>query len=247
MNKTVSMLTVTQLSRSHLFPNLIELVKRQDYKNIIQWVIVEGSQNYKDAEKNEQLIFDEIAKHNFSFEVLYVSYEGYTFSQMLNVGNLICTGDVITIFEDDDFYPSTRISHSVEMLNTYDCEIVGCSGIYIYDCSDCQFYKFKTLNPFHSCNNAFSYTKNYANTHKFSPIYNNEFCVESPFTKNFSEKMAQLLSEFTIIHFFHDANTYNKLQHKSSWIRNETMIKIEKFPLNINEKNAFDNMARLFK
>ena len=46
---SVSIVTITQLSRRECLLNLYELIKLQTYSNIIEWIIVEGSQLHKHA------------------------------------------------------------------------------------------------------------------------------------------------------------------------------------------------------
>ena len=46
---SVSILTITQYSRRKCLTNLSELIKQQEYCNIIEWVIVDGSHHSADA------------------------------------------------------------------------------------------------------------------------------------------------------------------------------------------------------
>ena len=62
---TVSLVTVTQYARMECLTNLRELITAQLYPNIIEWVIVEGSQTKIDAFVNEQHI--EALKKSASF------------------------------------------------------------------------------------------------------------------------------------------------------------------------------------
>ena len=48
-NAQVSIVTITQSNRYDCLMNLYELIKLQNYQNIKEWIIVEGSKNENDA------------------------------------------------------------------------------------------------------------------------------------------------------------------------------------------------------
>jgi len=50
---SVSIVTITQYSRFNCLKNLYNLIHLQDYTNIKEWIIVEGSKNAKDADLNK--------------------------------------------------------------------------------------------------------------------------------------------------------------------------------------------------
>jgi hypothetical protein len=52
----VSIVTVTQLKRKDTRIVLADLIKKQTYRNIIEWVIVEGSKTKEQCEENEKNI-----------------------------------------------------------------------------------------------------------------------------------------------------------------------------------------------
>ena len=52
--KSVSILTITQNVRFECIKILYQMILKQTYKNILEWILVEGSQNKNDAEKNKQ-------------------------------------------------------------------------------------------------------------------------------------------------------------------------------------------------
>ena len=53
---SVSIVTITQLSRHECLLNLYELIQLQIYQNIIEWVIVEGSKTEENATINKEYI-----------------------------------------------------------------------------------------------------------------------------------------------------------------------------------------------
>jgi hypothetical protein len=50
---SVSIVTINQLKRRDTIKITAELINSQSYKNIIEWVIVEGSKNLEDSMVNE--------------------------------------------------------------------------------------------------------------------------------------------------------------------------------------------------
>jgi len=218
------------------------MIKRQDYKNIKEWVIVEGSPEEELAGVN----CIEIKKvvENFHIPVVYVEYtEKKPFSEIYNSGNNACSGDIIVIMEDDDYYPPCRVSHAVEELEKSEKLIAGCSGIFMYCYSTDKFYKFKPFNCNHSCNHAFAYKRQYLENHHFE---NNNFNIESSFTNEFTEPMVQLDPNKTIVLSIHSENTVKKdtelIQH---WLIYSVIKITKKGILSYIPEDIFFNMKNV--
>ena len=129
MKKTVSIITVTQLKRKETLLILVDLIKEQTYKNIVQWVIVEGSKTLEECKENEKNIME----LNFNL-IHYIPGDGTVkLGELRNIGNKACIGDITVCMDDDDYYPPTRVSHAVEMLSRSKYLIAGCSEKYLYD------------------------------------------------------------------------------------------------------------------
>lgn len=205
-NPQVSIITVTQLSRSLCLKNLLTLIKLQTYENIIEWVIVEGSKTEKDGIENRKKIID------LSFEshlpIVYLKYTGNALSDLRNNGNTVCSGDIIVCMDDDDYYPAQRIEDAVYKLTKSKCLIAGCSDIYIYDYYLATLYRSQKLGKNHSTNNCMAFKREYLLTNAHDPgLTHGE---EKSFTKNFTEPMVQLNSKKCIVVSSHDSNTFNK-------------------------------------
>ena len=207
---TVSIITITQLKRFECLLNLYELIKLQDYKNIIEWVIVEGSKTLEDSKINSVNIKELIKNHtdNIIKNIVYIEYTGKKLSDLRNLGNNTCTGEIIVCMDDDDYYPSERVSHSVESLIKSQYLIAGCSDIYMYEYFMGKLYKFKGFHERHSTNNCMAFKKQYLINHKHEDGLN--MAEEKSFTNNFTEPMVQLNSKKCIIVSSHDYNTFNK-------------------------------------
>ena len=54
---SASIITITQYKRRKFIKNLCNLVRDQDYSNIIEWVIVEGSKSVNEKILNKSVIF----------------------------------------------------------------------------------------------------------------------------------------------------------------------------------------------
>ena len=206
-NTTVSIITITQLSRCKCLQILKDIIKSQTYSNIIEWVIVEGSKIEKDAIINSKII----KKIKLNFPIIYIPWsQGRKLGELRNVGNNKCKGDITICMDDDDYYPINRVSSAVTALNknSINANIIGCSNILIYDFFLEKLYKFKELMPFHSTNNAMAWKKEHLLTNSHDPT--KELAEEASFTKLFTEPMIQMKSEDTIVLLSHSANTFNK-------------------------------------
>ena len=209
----VSIITVSQLQRFECLLNLYELIKLQKYKNITEWVIVEGSRFKNDGEKNKENIntLQKIHSDNMmslQMKIVYVEYTGLTLSDLRNLGNNKCSGDIIVCMDDDDYYPPERVSHAVEALTKSSCLIAGCSDVYMYEYFMDKLYKFKRLHPYHSTNNCMAFKREYLRDHKHDEGL--KMAEETSFTNKFTEPMVQLNPLKCIIISSHNINTCNK-------------------------------------
>ena len=208
---TVSIVTISQYSRIDCLRNLSDLIKFQIYENILEWVIVEGSQTKIDAFVSEQNVESIRLSAKFKFPIVYVPYaedEKVKLSDLRNKGNAACKGDIIVCMDDDDYYPPTRISHAVYQLNKSSALIAGCSPTYIYFFQSNRFFQFASFGEGHSTNNCMAYKRAYLQNHAHAPQLTH--AEESSFTNDFSEPMVQLNPMKTIVISGHSTNTVDK-------------------------------------
>ena len=208
-NSSVSIVTITQYIRFNCLLNLYELIKLQTFQNIIEWTIVEGSTTSVDALQNKNQILEFIDQNNTNnFKFNYIEYTGQKLSDLRNLGNTSCKGDIIVCMDDDDYYPPERIEQAVEALDNSSYLIAGCSDIYLYEYLLDKLYKFKGFHQNHSTNNCFAFKKEYLLNHKHdSGLIMSE---EKSFTNDFKEPMIQLNSKKCIVVSSHNFNTFNK-------------------------------------
>jgi glycosyltransferase involved in cell wall biosynthesis len=205
---SVSILTITQLSRFESMKILFEIIKKQTYQNIKEWVIVEGSRQIEHGIENKKRLAHFFTKNQLYFPINYIDYSGKKLGGLRNIGNDNCSGDIIICFDDDDYSPPQRISHSVEKLIKTDCLIGGVSSIMLYDFHFNKLFKFIYSIPNHSTNNCMAYKKEYLEDNRYS-----DECScgeEKEFTKNFSNNMIAFDSIHTLIAISHNSNTYDK-------------------------------------
>ena len=206
---TVSLLTITQRSRNKCLKNLLDFILAQTYKDIVEWIIVEGSKTEKDAEENKEFIINEIIINKTHFPIKYIGFEeGSKLSDLRNRGNMACKGDIIVCMDDDDYYPPKRVETAVAKLNNSTKQIAGCSYAYMYHYNLNKLYKFKSFGKNHSTNNCFAYKKEYLLTHRHDEGL--DLGEEMSFTNGFTEPMIQLDSEECIVISSHSSNTFDK-------------------------------------
>jgi glycosyltransferase involved in cell wall biosynthesis len=209
-NPSVSILTITQIKRQSTIILTAEHINSQTYKNIIEWVIVEGSKTAEEAIENEKFV----KELKCNIPIVYISafnngvFNGDCLGQLRNLSNDNSKGAIIVVMDDDDWYPSTRVEHAVNLLKTSKAEIAGCSAKYLYDYDLEVLLKFKQFNPNHSTNDCFAYTREYLQTNRYDPT--KDMAEEASFTKNFTNPMVQLDAKHTIIGSSHSHNTFNK-------------------------------------
>lgn len=220
-NPTVSIVTVTQYSRRACLAHLSDLIKAQLYKNIVEWVIVEGSNYAETAKLNEKCIQalqnrdkDERQYLSVLPPIIYVPFvPGQHLSDMRNAGNQVCKGDIIVCMDDDDYYPPTRVSHAVYRLTNSAKLLAGCSRAYIYFYLHQKFFQFKSFGKNHSTNNCLAYKREYLLKHRYTPGLDK--AEEADFTTDFEEPMEQLDPNKCIVVSGHGYNTVDK-----SWFCN---------------------------
>ena len=249
MNKkpTVSLLTITQYSRVLTLKILVDIIKNQTYKNIIEWVIIEGSKNTNDRNLNKEEINKLISINNLGFPIVYIdNTSGKKLGELRNIGNQSCKGDITVCMDDDDYYPTSRVNHAVKTLVNSKFLIAGCTKILIYDYNLDKLYISNGFGRYHSTNACMAWKKEYLKTN--SHDITKDFGEEQSFTKSFTEKMEQLDPYKTIIASSHNINTFNKKKilvasHFNKNNFEDTGKKIE----SLMDENILSQYKKIFK
>lgn len=233
-NPSVSILTITQWSRSECLFILIDIIKDQTYRNIIEWVIVEGSKNIEEAKKNQESINNLIEDNkDVLFKIIYVEYSGMKLGGLRNKSNQNSTGDIMVCMDDDDYYFPTRVEHCVEQLLASDKLIAGNTNMYMHDYIvniTVEANMILSHGQNHATNNTMAYKRAYLSNHLYDN--NAQTAEEASFTNKFSEGLIQLNKDNSVILSSHHENTFNKREI----VINSMLIKNEQYKQVFSEK-----------
>lgn len=211
INPTVSILTVTQYARIDFLPIMSKLIESQDYSNIKEWVIVDGSKDDAD-QPGVKIAVESVAESLPNINVRYVGtldVTNRTIGNLRNIGNQNVSHTVIICMDDDDYYPTCRVSHVVKMFYKYPKRLIaGCSRNIMYDYDTNMMYQFKFFGENHSVNTCMAYRREYLEKHKYDPTAVK--AEEASFTNRFREPMIQLRPEKTVFQMSYSSNTVSK-------------------------------------
>jgi glycosyltransferase involved in cell wall biosynthesis len=203
----ISVVTVTQWKRFSVLKLVAACLFRQS-KKADEWVIVDGNSTPEDA----ALLAAQMTtlRDEAMVSIVYVPFQGVTaLGELRNRGNMACKGDIIICFDDDDYYPPTRIQHVIEQFKAHpDKHIAGCTKLLIHDYTTLQFYQCNGFTDNHSTNSAMAWRKLYLKSHAYDNTKKSG--EEASFTHDFTEPMIQLNPMHTVILSTHCQNTYDK-------------------------------------
>jgi glycosyltransferase involved in cell wall biosynthesis len=194
----VSICTPTY-NRRPFIPSLIKSIKRQRYPiDKLEWIIVDDG-----PDSIEDLVKD----------VSFVRYIRYTHKLTLghkrNIMNLLAKGEYIIYFDDDDYYPPTRISHAIDtLIKNPSFLIAGSSELLIYYNHLKEIWKLGSSGRHHSTAATFAFHRDLLNITKFND--NDEVGEEKSFLKYYTIPLIQLNPIHTILVFSHLFNTFDK-------------------------------------
>lgn len=194
----VSICTPT-FNRRPFIPYTIKCIESQDYpKDKVEWIIIDdGSDPIED-----------LVAH-----LPYVKY--FKYDKKMSLGkkrNLMhekSKGDVLVYFDDDDYYPPDRVSHSVESLKKNKRALcAGSSKIYIYFDELDKLYSFGPYGPNHATAGTFAFKRDLLKYTRYDD--DRAIAEEKAFLKQYTIPFQQLDPEKTIVVFSHNHNTFDK-------------------------------------
>ncbi len=201
-NIQVSVITPTYNRISHIRDS-IKYYRNQTFPHAeMEWIILDDG-----TESAEAIILD----GTFDLpNIRYIrSYNKETIGKKRNRLNQEAKGKIIVSWDDDDFYPPTRISHIVSKFNENPTiNVAGTSLMYFYFEDDNSIWKLGPFGPNHSTNGPLAYRKIYAMSHKYDEEVKQT--EEPSFLNNFTEPMIQLDPRKSILVTVHNTNTVNK-------------------------------------
>lgn len=178
------------------------------------WIVVDNSANPDDSWNVS----------NFSTMLLYEHVEGdkpigWMRNRCLELA-LQEGADYIVFWDDDDYYPPTRISSGIAALEANpEADMAGSTVMYLLLTRE---NVLMTTGPFHD-NHATAAThtirRRYAETHRFNPTC--ERGEEREFTGDWTAKIVQVPADQTIVVMGHGRNTVDK----SDLLRNPHLYK----------------------
>jgi cellulose synthase/poly-beta-1,6-N-acetylglucosamine synthase-like glycosyltransferase len=126
---SVSILTITYLHQNDSLKLLLNMIKNQTYKNIKEWIILEGSMNDDD----KVLINELVNSANFNIRYIKPPKDSNN-STLKNLLNDSATGDIMVCMNYDCYYFPTRIEHAVtQLLSNNEIDLAVCNNYYAHD------------------------------------------------------------------------------------------------------------------
>jgi glycosyltransferase involved in cell wall biosynthesis len=188
---------------------MIKCFENQTYpKDRIEWIIIDDG-----TDKIEDLV-------SHIPNVKYFKYDKkLTLGKKRNISHEKSSGDIIVYMDDDDYYPSDRITHAVEMLQKNPTALcAGSSEMYIYFKHISKMYKFGPYGPNHATAATFAFRKELLKQTQFDE----SACLaeEKHFLKNYTVPFVQLDSKKSILVFSHNHNSFDKKQLLNQGVNN---------------------------
>ena len=225
----VSICTPT-FNRRPFIPYIIKCFENQDYpKEKLEWIIIDDG-----TDKIEDLVAH-------LPRVKYYKYnDKMPLGKKRNLMHKKSSGDIIVYMDDDDYYPTDRVSHAVEtLLNNPKALCAGSSEMYIYFKHIHKLYQFGPYSPTHATAATFAFRREMLKTCK----YDEDACLaeEKNFLKNYTVPFVQLNPLKCILVFSHNQNSFDKkklLEHPNQFVK-ESNKKIEDFVKEEDVKKFF--------
>ena len=233
----VAVITPTY-NRRRFVPYLIECYKNQDYKkNRMHWIILDDGQD-----KVEDL-FEAASKTIPNIHYISVD-EKLTIGakrNMLNEKALELKCQIIVAMDDDDYYPSMRVSAAVSAFKKHPkIELAGASEIFMYYSDIQTIYKLGPYNSNHATNGTMAWRASYAQTHRYDETVTHS--EERSYLDDYTHPMIQLDPYKVMLVMSHSENTFDKrkLRENQSPFVAKTSMKLRDF---IKEKSLREFFA----
>ena len=194
----VSICTPT-FNRRPFYDMIIRCFHSQTYpKERMEWIIIDdGTDKIEDLVKNIP-------------QVKYYKYDTkMTLGKKRNLMHEKSKGEIIVYMDDDDYYPSERVSHAVETLqNNPNALAAGSSEMYIYFKHINKMYQFGPYGPNHATAATFAFRRELLKQTSYDEFA--ALAEEKHFLKDYTIPFVQLNSLKTILVFSHEHNSFDK-------------------------------------
>ena len=196
MNNTFVSVIVATKNRPFFLENILRNFLRQDYPQDNMELIIGD-----DGECKIEKIIPNLKN------LKYIKFGKITLGEKRNKLCEIAKGDIIVFMDDDDFYPTDKVSEVVNILNESELEICGSSIMYVYYTKFNMIFKFGPYGKYHSTCGTLAFKKKYIENNKFPNVNRSE---EKFFLGNFKNPLIQMNPLKAILVIAHDNNTVNK-------------------------------------
>ena len=116
--KKVSIITPTTNARKNHLQFVAKCVQHQDYKGILEWVIIDGT---KEGESDLEITINKIKQMKKMPKIVFISQDltrNNLIGSLRNILNQTAEGEILVNFDDDDYYPEKRVSHAVNKITS---------------------------------------------------------------------------------------------------------------------------------
>lgn len=166
------------------------------------WVVVDNSERKEDGwEDAPGIVYEHIAEPKPI---------GWLRNRCLDIA-VAHGADYVVFWDDDDYYPPTRISESIKALERNPtADIVGCTKMYLLLTRENVFLSTGPFHDKHATASTMTIRKDYAESHRFDPTKTRG--EEVTFTRDWQANLVQLVPEDTLLVMGHARNTVDKSQ-----------------------------------
>jgi hypothetical protein len=196
----VSVCTPTY-NRRPFIEQMLRCFDHQDYpKDKLEWIIIDDGTDP----------IEELVTHIPQVKYFYYK-DKMSLGKKRNLLHEKSKGDILVYMDDDDYYPSERISHAVYMLQKDKKALCsGCSEIYTYFRHIKKMYQFGPYSPTHATAGTFAFKRELLD----QTSYEDEAALaeEKHFLKNYTIPFVQLDPYRTILVISHVHNTFDKTE-----------------------------------
>lgn len=226
MNRSplVSVLTPT-LNRRRFIPAFLRYVRRQDYDGPLEILVADdGAEDLTDLLRTDP-------------RVRYLRLAGRI--PLGHKRNLLATearGEFLVHMDDDDFYPSNRVSHAVKRLAQAACPLALASEHYFYQAALDRIFVSGPFGANHGVASTMAYHRSYLASHRFDDDAMAQ--EEHLFTDGFSAPAVQLDPRSTVLGIIHSTNTWDK----SKTVMREVPLRLKDFVRNIDDRRFYRNL-----
>lgn len=234
MNKfSVSILTVAHTSEFECLKVLFNCIKQQSYKNIKEWIIIDGTENTCNTYLiNELMQLDKLT----DFQIKYIPFQpNNKLSQLKNIVNTFTNGDYIIWMDYNDYHMPSRIEYSVNKLLFNNKQIGGNINLYFHDIDLEETYKTNIPNT--------NSSPIYPNT----LIYHKDYLQNQKYTDDIlypSINFEVLMPETTLVRMIHTQNTETNKELIKITSKNKLEYGVRKF---LVPDNFYEIYSKIYK